>query len=337
MTDVFPGAKLMQLAEWGYPMGRLRAPIDPSKAFSVIHITAIPDATAESEAAWRIRDTGLQNSATFFLNRDGSAVQCLGDPARMDPWANGDMRSPDTSNPRIADLVRSGLNANQRTLVAVENVGNEFPWKRADGTTVPGGFPITVEQEATCARIIRYYHSKAGVPINRQTVIGHYQLNSVTRANCPSANKAVIDRIVAMAAAEEDMPLVNFTPIVNRRAIIAKGAAARSQPAFDRNDYDAGLIATEPNQRTRTAVAWVDGTNLTLRDGTVYDARKRWLLTDSDSHGAIFYHERDVVDFQVIETVQTGKTQADVDAAVGAALAAFNKNLDVWTGQRPRS
>jgi hypothetical protein len=149
----------------------------------------------------------------------------------------------------------------------------------------------------------------------------------------------VMKRYQQLTAAppEEDMPLVNFTPIVNRRAIIAKGAAARSQPAFDRNDYDAGLIATEPNQRTRTAVAWVDGTNLTLRDGTVYDARKRWLLTDSDSHGAIFYHERDVVDFQVIETVQTGKTQADVDAAVAGALAAFNKNLDVWTGQRPRS
>jgi hypothetical protein len=161
---------------------------------------------------------------------------------------------------------------------------------------------------------------------------GHFQWQT----NRSDPSQKVLD-LISAPAPEDDMALVNFTPIVNRRAVIAKGAAARSQPAFDRNDYDAGLIATEPNQRTRTATAWVDGTNLTLSTGTVYDARKRWLLTDSDSHGAIFYHERDVLDFQVIETVPTGLTQADVDAAVAAAVAAFNKNLDVWTGTRPKS
>ena len=137
---------------------------------------------------------------------------------------------------------------------------------------------------------------------------GHFQWQT----NRSDPSQRVLDLITAQP--EEDMPLVNFTPIVNRRAIIAKGAAARSQPAFDRNDYDAGLIATEPNQRTRTAVAWVDGTNLTLRDGSVYDARKRWLLTDSDSHGAIFYHERDVVDFQVIEGVDCAGIMAELES-----------------------
>lgn len=239
MSDVFPGAKLMQLVEWGYPMGRLRAPIDRIKAFSTIHITAIPDARAEDEAAWRQRDTGLQNSATFFLNRNGSAVQCLGDPARMDPWANGDMRSPDTSNPRIADLVRSGLNANQRTLVAIENVGNEFAWRRANGTTVPGGFPITAAQEATCARIVAHYHRKAGVPITRETVIGHYQLNSVTRRNCPSADKSILDRIVRLAVDDwhdnieyVDPFLMTIRPTAHRRApdLTTGGVAVLDDP-----------------------------------------------------------------------------------------------------------
>jgi hypothetical protein len=201
VTDIFPGAKLMQVVEWGYPMGSMR-PVPPaSKAFSVVHITANL-ATAENEAAWRIRDTGLQNSATFFVNRDGSAVQLLGDPLRMDPWANGDVRTPDTTNPRIAAMVMDGVNANERTLVAIENVGNEVAWG-----SVPGGYPITAAQEATNARIIAYYHAKAGVPVSRETVIGHYQLNSVSRPNCPSVNKALLDRIVTLAQpSEDDMP-----------------------------------------------------------------------------------------------------------------------------------
>lgn len=211
MSDVFPGAKLMQVVEWGYPKGSLRPIPSASKAYSTIHITANL-ATAENEAAWRIRDAGLQNSATFFVNRDGSIVQLLGDPARMDPWANGDVKNPDVTNPRIAQMVRDGVNANERTLVAIENVGNEIAWG-----SVPGGHPITAAQEEAGARILAHYHPRAGVPISRETVIGHYQLNSVSRVNCPSRDKRVIDRIVARARAiatqEDDMSLTDWRPV----------------------------------------------------------------------------------------------------------------------------
>jgi hypothetical protein len=101
-------------------------------------------------------------------------------------------------------VVRDRVNPNERTLLALENVGNEAAWG-----SVPGGFPITAAQELTCARQIAYYHVRNGVPINRETVVGHYQLNSVSRPNCPSYNKSVIDRIVAQAqkltAPEDDM------------------------------------------------------------------------------------------------------------------------------------
>lgn len=190
--DVFPGAVLVQLEEWGYPKGSLRPTPPAAKAFSVLHITGnsrLP--SAENEVAWRSNDPGLQNSATFFVNRDGSPVQALGDPIHMDPWANGDVNVPDRSNPRIDAMVRDGVNANERTIVAIENVGYE-----------PGS-SITPAQEKTCAAIIRYYHDKAGVPVNRQTIIGHYQLNSVTRPNCPAHDKDLLDRIVALANSED--------------------------------------------------------------------------------------------------------------------------------------
>ena len=186
--DIFPGAKLMQLIEWGYPMGQRRFVPAANKAFSVIHITGnsrLP--SGENEATWRISDAGLQNSATFFVNRDGSIVQTLGDPLHMAPWANGDLNAPDRSNPRIDALVRDNVNPNKRTIVAIENVGYE-----------PGS-SITEAQKRANAKIIRYYHDKAGVPINRQTVIGHYQINSVSRPNCPGKDKSVVDEIVALA------------------------------------------------------------------------------------------------------------------------------------------
>lgn len=188
-NDVLPGATLRQLLEWGYPQGNPRPTPPAGKAFSVIHITGnskLP--TAEGETAWRINDPANQNSATFFVNRDGSIVQALGDPLHMDPWANGDVNKPDTSNPRIAAVLTDGVNANERTLVAIENVGYE-----------PGN-SITAAQEAADAQIIAHYHAAAGVPVTRQTVIGHYQLNSVSRPNCPAVDKRVIQRIVVKAA-----------------------------------------------------------------------------------------------------------------------------------------
>jgi hypothetical protein len=197
VTDLFPGGSFVQLIQWGYPQGSLR-PVPPAaKAYSVVHITgnsSLP--SAESEVAWRKNTPSVQNSATFFVNRNGSFVQALGDPLRMDPWTNGDVSQPDTSNPRIAAMVADRVNANERTIVSIENVGYE-----------PGN-SITAAQEATDARIIAYYHAKAGVPVTRQTVIGHYQLNSTSRPNCPAVNKAVLDRIVALASPEVDMPVL---------------------------------------------------------------------------------------------------------------------------------
>jgi len=185
-TDVFPGATLIQLVEFGYPMGSLRPAPSTALAFSVIHITANL-ASAQNELAWRRDDPGLQNSATFFVNRDGSIWQALADPFRMDPWTNGDVNGPDFSNPRIAAVVQDGVNANERSFITIENVGRE-PYD-----------PITPAQVEADGQLIAYYHAKLGLPINRETVIGHYQINSVDRPNCPSTDKSIIDRVIAAA------------------------------------------------------------------------------------------------------------------------------------------
>jgi hypothetical protein len=182
--------------EWGYPQGSLRPVPSSEKAFSVIHITGNADLpSAEGEATWRNNDAANQNSATFFVNRDGTCVQFLSDPLHMDPWSNGDVNEPDMSNARIASAVRDNVNMNERTLVAIENVGFE------------PAHPITDAQAQTCAEIIAHYHKAAGVPIKREAVVGHYQINSVTRPNCPARDKSLLDDIVKRAQALGEDPM----------------------------------------------------------------------------------------------------------------------------------
>lgn len=193
MADVFPGAQLVQTDGFF-----ARAKPSPQEAFSVVHITASLR-SAENEVRGRqIAAGGV--TATFFVDPDGAPWQQLGNPLLMAPWTNGVLNRPDLTNPRIADVVRDQVNPNLRTLVSIENVGLE-----------PGN-PITAAQERTAARIIAYYHARAGVPISRETVIGHYQIDSVNRPNCPSTNKAILNRIVAAAQGADSMTIVTYTP-----------------------------------------------------------------------------------------------------------------------------
>lgn len=256
-TDIFPGARLVQLKEWGYPQGVLRSPPAASQGIGVVHITGNPGnpiATAIGEVSWRLNDPANQNSATFFVERDGRAVQALGDPLRMDPWSNGDVQTPDLSNRRIAAIVRDRVNANERTVVSIENVGNE--------STVGG---ITAAQVETNARIFAYYFPKAGVPITRETIIGHYQLNSVNRPNCPQRDKSVIDRIVARARAiaypapeppqEEDM---NTRPPKFWR--MAGRVAIPAGQEFNLFQYQGENADGSPKLRRFSTVKWSEPT-----------------------------------------------------------------------------
>lgn len=230
-NDTFPGAILRQLLEWGYPQGSTRQTPPARKAFSVVHITGnsrLP--SADSELDWRINDPANQNSATFFVNRDGSIRQALGDPLHMDPWSNGDVNQPDRSNPRIAAMVADGVNANERTIVAIENVGYE------------PGYSLTSAQEESASKIIHYYHEKVGIGCNRQTIIGHYQLNSVTRPNCPARDKDVLDRIAALAASyhqpKEDPKVIEYW-----KALAEKRAARVALLVAKRDELVAELAA----------------------------------------------------------------------------------------------
>ncbi len=165
MSNVFPGAIFSQSPYFGYPyMGdqrRTRATI-----LGVIHIT---DGTS-------VPQPGPGKSWTFSVDRDGSIYQFL-DPVKQAPWTNGDVDHPDTGNPLIvAATTRQGYNVNEFCFVTIENLG---------AITALGQL-ITSEQIAANNRILRWASGLSGLPMDRRHVIGHYQINSVSRQRCPT-------------------------------------------------------------------------------------------------------------------------------------------------------
>lgn len=139
-------------------------------------------------------------------------------------------------------------------------------------------------------------------------------------------------------AVEVDMTneyLKKMEPVVNRRATMKVGATARRLPIFDPKDYNAHKVHTHQGVATALAVGWVEGTNLTLSDGSVFDARTRWLATTSSANGIVFYHERDVAALNPIEVgdctterdtiEQQTERIAELQTAIGQRDSAITK------------
>lgn len=116
--------------------------------------------------------------------------------------------------------------------------------------------------------------------------------------------------------------LKRLEEVTNRRAIINGGATARSSPAFDPKSYNANrLFALAPDRgSSATMLGWVEGTNVTLANGQVYDPGTRWFVTRNDDHGVCFWHERDLSRLEPIE-------ETDCEPAVEAATSALRNRI----------
>lgn len=183
---------------YGFPRGRARR-IRPL-ALACLHITGNRNtarmtdlhgaARAERDYANRAGSTGP--SAHDYVARDGWTISAI-DWRRFAAWSNGDVNAPDTANAGIRAVLTmraKGYNANEAYWLEVEHVG----W----GTD----FPITIAQRNATARRIVEAHKYSGLPINRNTVHGHWQINGVDRRNCPisyAQRFAFLDDVIARA------------------------------------------------------------------------------------------------------------------------------------------
>lgn len=133
----------------------------------------IATGTIGSNLGW-LTKPGSNASCNAYIGKDGRIYELV--PLHEASWTNGEVKRPDLSNPLIAKWVRNGWNPNTRTY-NIEHEGN------------PGDV-LTAAQIASNNAVSAWVASVSGITLNRTTVIGHYQIDSVDRPYCPSFSDA---------------------------------------------------------------------------------------------------------------------------------------------------
>lgn len=145
------------------------------------------------------------------------------------------------------------------------------------------------------------------------------------------------DTAIPVPSVEHDVIndyLKGATFITNRTARVGAGATARSTPEFNPKDYDANKVFSTPATGTGSkapAIAWVKGTNLTLADGTVFDARTRWAALWNATNGVTFWHERDVIELMPTESSPAADCSAQEAQVADLQLALSQRDAAIAT------
>jgi len=105
-----------------------------------------------------------QVSSHFGVGKNGEIHQYV--ELQYPAWANGIVNNPDWS-------LYSGVNPNYYT-ISIEHEGNS-------------GEVFTEAQYQATLSLHRWIIEELGIEVNRDTIIGHYRIDSVNKANCPGS------------------------------------------------------------------------------------------------------------------------------------------------------
>lgn len=314
-TDIkhaFPGAILHPTPYFGYPTVSAVRRFDAT-ILGVIHTT---ETTSVPYPQYVVKDgvVTVGKSWTFSVERDGTVHQFM-DPVYAAPWTNGDAQSWDTDNPLVVKAAKSGYNFNEFCFVTIENVN-----RIADGQRL-------TEKQLEANRAIMQWASKlSGLPLDRRHVIGHYQINGVSRVNCPTV-PSDRDRVFGgiVGSPEETMDTENIKAISPLIVTLARNANIRMEPDlhnasvdFNVGDKDVAVVA----------IGRVWGPE--FPDGSGDHIWYAYLLNDG---GLRFFHRSQVAhrramldpmqvqpDAQVTELQQTVASQSEVIAGLKTEL-----------------
>jgi hypothetical protein len=226
---------------YGFPAGRKRRV--PPVALACIHITGNrntaknPDLERAMRDEWSFARGAAPPSAHYYVARDGSAIEAI-DPVKFAAWSNGDVMNPDRSNrgvERVLELAE-GHNANEAYWLEFECVG--FGSRHR----------VNSAQKQTVAEIIAKHAKRTGMPINRNTVHGHGDLNSVSRSSCPVAagkREVFMADVIARARAILDPP--NPNPIPNPQPPQGEPMVIVTDDTALEIDVKVGAIITDLN------------------------------------------------------------------------------------------
>lgn len=136
----------------------------------------ISEGSEESGVSW-LTNPASNASSNYLIGRTGTIHELVNPEAGQQgaAWANGDVQHPDLSNPLIAAWVRDRINPNRRT-ISIELAG--FTSRGNAGS-------LMIAQADALMRLTAWLCDRFGIAPDRDHILGHYQLNAVTRPDCP--------------------------------------------------------------------------------------------------------------------------------------------------------
>ncbi len=118
-------------------------------------------------------------SSHYGISRNGEIWQFVREENTA--WAQGIVRNPSA---KIV-LARPGVNPN-KYLISIEHEGfHRDVWTEA--------------MKKSSAWLIQDICGRYGIPIDRIHIIGHYEIDSVRRPNCPAVDKTIIEELIQRA------------------------------------------------------------------------------------------------------------------------------------------
>jgi LysM repeat protein len=216
---------------YGYPTRGARRRRKPT-ILACLHQTANAKATVMQERNYANRADSHGPSATAYIDRDGMVVRAI-DPVKCAAWSQGDVAHPNTKLASIAAAVASGVNMNEWVHESIECSG-------------AGTEPYTDAQFEAVAHLVAAASKALGIPINRNTVVVHADINSVSRRSDPwppATREQRVKRVIARANAILRPPSTTVT---------VKAGDTLSEIAAAHRLTLAALLAFPENAKYRT-------------------------------------------------------------------------------------
>lgn len=143
----------------------------------VVHISA---GSLTSMTNW-FSTPNSQASAHYGVGKDGSILQYVEEDKKA--WHAGRVNNPSFK------LYKQGVNPNLYT-IGIENEGQDLQ------------FAPEIQLKSLC-ELIKDISKRHNIPMDRDHIIGHFQIDAINRPYCPSPNHSIIDKIVGMLNEEQ--------------------------------------------------------------------------------------------------------------------------------------
>ncbi len=145
----------------------------------VVHISA---GSLTSMTNW-FSTPNSQASAHYGVGKDGTVLQYVEEDKKA--WHAGRVNNP------TFKLYKQGINPNLYT-IGIENEGQDLQ------------YAPELQVETLC-KLIKDICLRYSIPMDRDHIIGHFQIDAINRPYCPSKDHTVMDKLVKRLNEKEDM------------------------------------------------------------------------------------------------------------------------------------